>query len=68
MVKVPKEIKNERELEMFINEEINKPIPLDHPQWIIWVQEVYDTDKCLLIYKQHHSMCDGISCMNFHIG
>ena len=29
MVKIPKEIQNERELEEFINEEINKPIPLN---------------------------------------
>lgn len=66
--KMPVDVKNERELEKFVNEEINKPIPLDHPQWLIWVQEDYNEKQSLIIYKQHHSMCDGISCMNFHIG
>ena len=29
--RIPKDLKDERELEKFINEEINKPIPLEHP-------------------------------------
>lgn len=37
MRKIPADVKNERELEKFVNEEINKPIPLDQPQWIIWL-------------------------------
>ena len=36
MRKMPTDVKNERQLEKFVNEEINKPIPLDQPQWIIW--------------------------------
>ena len=66
--KMPVNIKNERELESFVNQEINKPIPLDNPQWVIWIQEDYNEKESLIIYKQHHSMCDGISCMNYHIG
>jgi len=31
MRKIPKDLKDERDLEKFINEQINKPIPLDHP-------------------------------------
>ena len=34
--RTPKNFANERELEQFVNEEINKPIPLDEPQWKIW--------------------------------
>lgn len=40
--KLPIAIKNERDIEKFINEEINKPIPLDHPQWVIWIYEDYN--------------------------
>jgi hypothetical protein len=39
---MPTDVKNERQLEKFVNEEINKPIPLDQPQWIIWFQENYN--------------------------
>ena len=66
--RVPREFKDQKEIEKFVNEEINKPIPLDRPQWHIWVQENYQDKHTLLIYKQHHSMCDGISCINFHLG
>jgi hypothetical protein len=31
LLKVPEEIKDERDLEKFINKEINKPIPMDQP-------------------------------------
>jgi len=42
MRQMPTDVKNERQLEKFVNEEINKPIPLDQPQWIIWFQENYN--------------------------
>lgn len=61
-------LKNERDVEKFCAEQINSPIPLDRPQWLCWIQVNYSEGKSLIIYKQHHSMCDGISCMNFHIG
>lgn len=35
--RVPKDFKNEKEIEAFISSEINKVIPLDQPQWIIWM-------------------------------
>jgi hypothetical protein len=34
--KVPRQFKSEKELEAFVNEEINKPIPLNRPQWQVW--------------------------------
>jgi hypothetical protein len=65
---MPKEVRDVKELEEFVNQEANKPIPLVRPQWEIWWQDDFQGRYSLMIYKQHHSMCDGISCMSFHIG
>ena len=68
MVKqVPRQFKDERELEAFVNEEINKPIPLGMPQWQIWFQQDFQGNS-IVIQKQHHCLCDGISLVSFHIG
>ncbi len=34
---------------------------------MLW-QDDYHGKYSIIIYKQHHSLCDGVSCMNYHIG
>ena len=36
-------------------------MPLDKPQWRVWVQEDYLNGELLCIQESHHSLCDGIS-------
>lgn len=66
--RIPKEIKDEKDLEKLINEDINVEMPLDKPQWRMYYQENYQDKYSCAIYKQHHSLGDGVTCMNFHIG
>ena len=65
---MPKECHNERDIERIVNEDLNKEMPLDRPQWRMWYQESYQGKYSVCIYKQHHSLGDGVSCMNYHIG
>ena len=43
-------------------------MPLDKPQWRMWYQEDYQSKYSIVIYKQHHSLGDGVTMMNYHIG
>jgi len=65
----PRFLKSKEEAEEFIREEINKPIPHNTPQWRMYWQEEYDPAGkfSLIIWKQHHSLCDGASVMCFHL-
>ena len=66
--KIPVECKNEQDIDKFISENINTQIPLNQPQWLIWFQEKFQDKYSISIYKQHHSMCDGVSAIAFHMG
>lgn len=37
------------------------------PLWQIWFIEDYMNDYSLIIWKCHHSFCDGVSIMTFHL-
>jgi hypothetical protein len=67
---MPKEFecKDERHLEKLVNVDLNVEMPLDKPQWRMYFQENYQEKYSIAIYKQHHSLGDGVTCMNFHIG
>lgn len=66
--RIPKACHNERDIEKFVNEDINKEMPLHRPQWRMWYQDDYQGKYSIVVYKQHHSLGDGVSCMNYHIG
>jgi NRPS condensation-like uncharacterized protein len=66
--KIPKEVHNERDIEQIVNTDLNAQMPLDRPQWRMWYQENYQDKYSIVIYKAHHSLGDGVSCMNYHIG
>lgn len=55
-------------MEDFLSENLAKPMPLDRPQWKVWVARKYEDDvKGILIWKAHHSLADGISSMGFNL-
>ena len=60
------EITTRSQLETFVSEEISKVIPLNEPQWRVWIVPNYegDVEKGIWIWKNHHSLADGISCMS----
>jgi hypothetical protein len=55
-----------RDIEMFIEDNMNTKLPLDGPQWRAWFlnykDEVDDRTNIVMIFKLHHSVSDGISC------
>lgn len=59
----PQTIKNKADLEDFTGRELGKVFALNRPQWHVFVQQNYDGEKALVIFKNHHSLCDGISGM-----
>eukprot|EP00347_Sterkiella_histriomuscorum_P014567 403360388 len=65
--KVPKEFKNQKDIQDFIEKDINNEMPFDKPQWRMYMQENYQEKYSIIFYKQHHSMCDGVSCMSHHL-
>ena len=67
---VPKgQITNREQLERFCSEEISKTMPEDKPQWQMWLVPNWENDESqgLWIWKNHHSLCDGISCMALYL-
>ncbi|CDW90218.1 diacylglycerol o-acyltransferase [Stylonychia lemnae] len=67
VVKIPKECKTQKDLEEFCQNEINIPLPFNKPQWRLYYQEKYQEKYTLIIWKQHHSLCDGVSCISHHL-
>ena len=62
-----KTLKNEREIQMFIEDNINVKMPLDGPLWRMYGQKYTDPDtgkvSFIVIWKCHHSLNDGLSNM-----
>lgn len=63
------QITNREKLERFVSEEISKTMPEDKPQWQMWFVPKWANDESqgLWIWKNHHSLCDGISCMALYL-
>lgn len=66
--RMPLECKDERDMESIVNKHLNSQMPLDKPQWQMWYQENYQEKYSIVMYKAHHSLSDGVSSMNYHIG
>jgi len=65
-IKVP--LKDEADINNYVSNNINVPMPLHKPQFQLFFQEEYGPDKnSMFIFKSHHSLCDGVSIMQFHL-
>lgn len=66
-------LRNQRDIDMYIRDNMNLKCPLDGPLWRLYVQDYNPTDqdhlpedqktKGMIILKAHHSFCDGVSVM-----
>lgn len=60
-------LKSQADINRYIQENISTKMPLDGPLWRTYLQEEFiDEDgkkKSIMIFKSHHSFCDGISLM-----
>ena len=63
------QLKTQEDLEKFVEEHISKPLPLDRPQWMVYVQRKYldDDTMGIVIWKAHHSLADGVSSMAMNL-
>lgn len=64
-------LKSVDDINRYMQENISSKMPLDGPQWRTYVQEEFiDEDgkkKCIMIFKFHHSFCDGVSVMSMNL-
>ena len=56
-------INTEKDISDFLEKEINIPIPLDTPQYRIYIYENYSENESVLFFKEHHVMADGIGIL-----
>ena len=56
--------KGEKDFQALIQDMINVPLPMNKPQWMFYYQEEYLEDYSVILWKQHHSMADGVSSMS----
>lgn len=62
-------LKNQRDIDAYIRDNMNVKMPMDGPLWRIYVQDYDPTDETdikgagLSMFKAHHSLCDGVSIM-----
>lgn len=64
--KIPDNMSKE-EIQKYVEETINKRIPLSVPQQQVRISYNYEgnKDKMCVIFKSHHSFADGISAYSF---
>ena len=62
-------IENSEDINHFIQDHINKKLPIDGPLWRIHIQKYIDNGEArtILFWKNHHSFCDGVSIMLFNL-
>ena len=68
-----KTLKNQKDIDMYIRDNMNVKMPLDGPLWRLYIQEYNPDDQDdlpedmkthgLTIFKGHHSLGDGVSIM-----
>ncbi|CDW71676.1 ws dgat mgat [Stylonychia lemnae] len=64
---IPKDqqLKDQKDIDRYISQNINIPFDFSRPQFEIFWQENYQEKFSLLLWKQHHSFCDGASLVSF---
>lgn len=61
-----KTLKSQYEIDCYIRDNLNIKMPLDGPQWRVYGQIYRNSDgkdELILIWKEHHSLMDGISAI-----
>lgn len=59
-------IKCKDDIDNFVQDNLNNKMPLDGPLWRVYCQNYPledGTKQAILIFKMHHSIADGISCI-----
>ncbi len=61
-----KTLKTKDDIDKFCQDNINLKLPNDGPLWRIYMQEIEHDGKpmAIIIWKSHHSFCDGVSVMS----
>ena len=54
---------SERDLGDFLAANVNIPLPLDQPQWRMWIYENYSETESAIMFKEHHVMADGLGIL-----
>lgn len=65
-----KTIKNQDQMDQFVQDNINVKLPVDGPLWRMVIMKYDDPDgkgKSIMIWKSHHSFCDGVSMVLFNL-
>ena len=68
-----KVLRNQHDIDQYIRDNMNIKNPLDGPLWRLYAQDYNPNDqenlpddlktKGMIIFKAHHSFCDGVSVM-----
>ena len=63
------QLKNQRDIDLFCQDNLNEKLPLDGPLWRSYLQTYNFNGKEIffIIWKSHHSFCDGISIMSLSL-
>jgi hypothetical protein len=59
----------EADIDNWAQDNVGKKMPLDGPMWRCYVQKytVDGKEGCIIIFKSHHSFCDGMSTMSMSL-
>lgn len=64
-------LKNQDDINKYIQENINIKMPLDGPLWRLYMQREYNDEdgktKSIIIMKSHHSFADGASLVSWNL-
>ena len=62
-------LKTKDDIDKFCQDNINIKLPNDGPLWRIYMQEIEQDSKpmAIIIWKSHHSFCDGVSVMSLQL-
>jgi hypothetical protein len=62
------EVNCQEDVEKFLADKMGNPMPLNMPQFRAWGAPNYaGSGQTLVLQETHHSFCDGISFMHFHL-
>ena len=59
-------LRTQEEICLYVQDNINKKLPLDGPLWRIYLQDYEENGEMhsIIIWKSHHSFSDGVSVMS----
>jgi NRPS condensation-like uncharacterized protein len=63
----PGTIKSRKDLEHFCSQKLAEKFSKAEPHWEVSIQQGFDGDKVLIVWKIHHSIADGLSVIGMHL-